>query len=156
MTGDPDIPPTIGCAPSYVVTAAHCVWAEAPPPIAARDRWEVTYQNLIASLGGERQVTAECVFYDPIADIAVLGAPDNQELGAEALAYEELTEQATPFPTGKLTFPRQELFRKASSEARMLSLDGEWFNCRVTSLGRSLWNCPRPREHFVLAAVTRA
>lgn len=21
----------------------------------------------------------------------------------------------------------------------MLSLDGEWFNCRITSLGRSLW-----------------
>jgi hypothetical protein len=28
--------------------------------------------------------------------------------------------------------------REAVSDARMLSLDGEWFKCRVTSRGRSL------------------
>jgi hypothetical protein len=107
-------------------------------------------------------VWAESAFIDLIADIAVFSAPDNQELYEQAQAYEELTEQATPFRIGKLRFARQRLRprqvemtvdgerrsfpqqprlgpRVASSDARMLSLAGEWFSCRVRSLGRSLW-----------------
>jgi hypothetical protein len=145
----------------YVVTAAHCV-EPLPPPQPARDISEATYRNFIGPLGGERHVWAECVFIDLIADIAVFGEPDNQELYEQAQAYEELTEQATPFRIGKLRFPRQRLRpregvmriegellrvpppplrgpREASSDARMLSLEGEWFSCQVMSLGRSLW-----------------
>jgi hypothetical protein len=32
----------------------------------------------------------ECIFVDPIADLAVLGAPDNQALDEEALAWDDL------------------------------------------------------------------
>ena len=123
----------------YVVTAAHCVAKKLPEAVPARVSEEVTYQNFLGPLGGKRQVSAECVFIDPIADIAVFQGPDNQARGLEAQAYEALIERATPFPIGKLHFPRQQLsFREASSDARMLSLTGEWFDCRVTSLGRSL------------------
>src|SRR5262249_2008888 len=55
----------------------------------------------------------------------------------------------TPFTIGRLRFrrPRRRLQngtviplpRKAVSDARMLSLDGEWFSCRIRSLGRALW-----------------
>jgi hypothetical protein len=37
-----------------------------------------------------------------------------------------------------VTVPPSSLL-EAESEARMLSLSGEWFTCRVKSLGRTLW-----------------
>jgi hypothetical protein len=124
----------------YVVTAAHCVFNKLPVPHPARFSNEVTYRNLIGPLGGKRRVWAECMFIDPIADIAVFGTPDTQNLWEQARAYEELTEQTPAFAIGKLSFPRRRFgFREASSEARILSLTGEWFNCRITGLGRSLW-----------------
>jgi Trypsin-like peptidase domain len=145
----------------YIVTAAHCV-GRLPSLYSACDRSDITYPDFIGPLGGPRHVWAECVFIDPISDIAVFCEPDNQELPDQAQAYEALTEQATPFRIGKLRFSRQRLRprevsitvdgerrsftrqglrgpRKASSDARMQSLAGEWFSCRVTSLGRSLW-----------------
>ena len=39
-----------------------------------------TYQRLLGELSGEPTVWAECLFADPISDVAVLGPPDNQEL----------------------------------------------------------------------------
>jgi hypothetical protein len=47
-------------------------------------------------LGEQLSVSCECLFIDPIADIAVLGSPDNQALGDQAEAYEALVEAATP------------------------------------------------------------
>ena len=35
-------------------------------------------------------VWAECLFADPVADIAVLGVPDEQYLSSEAAAFEAL------------------------------------------------------------------
>ena len=40
---------------------------------------ERTYQRLLGELIGEPTVWAECLFADPISDVAVLGPPDNQE-----------------------------------------------------------------------------
>lgn len=128
----------------YVVTAAHCVFVKLPVPHSARDSNEVTYRNLIGPLGGRRRVSAECVFLDPIADIAVFGAPDTQERYEEAQAYEALTSEAA-FKIGKLSRRPRTIASAitppgfAASEARMLSLDGEWFACRVISQGGGLW-----------------
>ena len=85
----------------YVVTAAHCIFDKLPVPHPARDRNEVTYRNLIGPLGGKRHVTAECVFLDAIADIAVFGAPDAQEEAYKAEAYEALTGEVA-FKIGKM------------------------------------------------------
>jgi hypothetical protein len=73
-------------ANQLVITAAHCL-PHFPPCHAMSDQSERTYQKLLAPLGEEPSVWAECMFADPIADIAVLGSPDNQELFDQADAY---------------------------------------------------------------------
>jgi hypothetical protein len=45
---------------------------------------------VLGPLGGKRTVWARCLFVDPMADIAVLGEPDSQELYKEATAYDDL------------------------------------------------------------------
>jgi hypothetical protein len=87
----------------YVVPAAHCA-GERPISHAAAVAREVTYENFIRPLGGSRDEWAECVFLDRVADIAVFSGPDGHDLYRQAEAYEKLTEQATPFPIGKLSW----------------------------------------------------
>lgn len=126
----------------FVVTAAHCL-AELPPPLAGAAPHERTIGDFLGPLGGKRNVAGECVFVDPIADLAVFGEPDNQELVEEAEAFCDLIDSAKPFVLGKLRFrrPRHRFpdglkFSgppEATSEAMMLSLEGEWFSCRIGS-----------------------
>jgi hypothetical protein len=40
----------------------------------------------------------ECVFANPVGDLALLSSPDNQELDEEADAYETLTETVSALP----------------------------------------------------------
>ncbi len=99
-----------------VVTAAHCL-QELPPAHAMPNCEERTYEKLLGSLdGGKTEVWAECLFVDPIADIAVLGCPDNQQLGDEADAYHELTDNV---PVLRIDDAR-------SGRGWVLSLDGHW------------------------------
>lgn len=113
----------------YVITAAHCL-PHFPPCYGASGIEERTYANLIGPLTGEKSVHAECLFADPIADIAVLGSPDDQALSAEAEAYKELTDGAEPLaisdPPTKCT-------------AYLLSLGNEWFACAIERTGGPLW-----------------
>jgi hypothetical protein len=85
-------------------------------------------------------VWCQCVFVDPIADIAVLCAPDNQDLAEQAKAYEALVYEAvTPFtiaeppskpiPEEVIDVGEEEAMRECG--AFLLSLEGEWFPCRV-------------------------
>src|SRR4029450_8827952 len=60
-----------------VVTAAHCL-PHLPPAHPASFTGERTYANLLGPLEGPRTVSAECVFVDPVSDIAVLSEPDSQ------------------------------------------------------------------------------
>jgi hypothetical protein len=68
-----------------VVTAAHCL-PFFPPCHGDSELVERTYGSLLAPLGGESAISAECLFVDPIADIAVLGSPDISSLGDVAVA----------------------------------------------------------------------
>jgi len=131
----------------YVLTAAHCL-DKLPPAHSMSYTQERTYANYLGLIGGPRDVWAQCLFVDPIADIAVLGEPDGQELFDESEAYCELAQQAVPFAIGKLRF-RYKQFRlpdgtkavgnrRASSNAYLFSLDGDWFACRISSYGISL------------------
>jgi hypothetical protein len=74
-----------------VVTAAHCL-PKFPPRASISYAWERTYKNLLGAIGKRRTVWTECLFVDPVADIAVLDTPDTQELSDEAGAYERLVE----------------------------------------------------------------
>jgi hypothetical protein len=130
----------------YVVTAAHCL-PFLPPAHGASYTEERTVLNALGPLGKEPSVAAEIMFMDPIADIAVLGSPDNQDLCDEARAYDALTE-GTPLPLAALQFGRAEhtlpdgtIFLgnpEATADAWLLSLDNDWIPCRLWAQ-RTLW-----------------
>jgi hypothetical protein len=83
-----------------VITTSHCLPVDSdgrlilPPSHPGAYLHETTFQKLLGPLGGEPTVWAECMFVDPIADIAVLGGPDSQALSEEADAYDQLVDGA--------------------------------------------------------------
>jgi hypothetical protein len=107
-----------------VVTAAHCL-GKLPPPNAMA-YWEERTYNLLGSLdGGKPNICVACLFVDPVADIAVLGAPDNQasqEMYEQAEAYESLVDVAPALRIGK----------PLTGRGWMLSLDGHWVPTPLT------------------------
>jgi hypothetical protein len=103
-----------------VVTAAHCL-PFFPPCHGASYLEERTYRPLLAPLGKEPVVCAECLFADPIADIAVVGSPD-EELWDEAEAYKALIESTSPIAIADA--PEQ-------GHGWVLSLEGKWFQCAI-------------------------
>src|ERR1700734_3010387 len=80
-----------------IITAAHCL-PVLPPCDRASYLEDRTYKALLAPLGGEPSVWAECLFADPVADIAILGRPDNQAASDRAAEYDELVDFTTPLP----------------------------------------------------------
>ena len=77
----------------YVITAGHCLpWL---PPCHTDSRIQKrTYGKLLARMGAKPSVCCECLFVDLLADLAILGPPDNQQLAEEAAAYERLVAAA--------------------------------------------------------------
>ncbi|MFY9838292.1 MAG: serine protease [Xanthobacteraceae bacterium] len=126
-----------------VITAAHCL-PHLPPPHLGRFRSEYNYEQLLGPLGGKATVWAECLFVDPMSDVAVLGEPDGQAFYEQNDAYYELTDDIEPLriAPAKL-FPLPEAphcadMRVPHTPAWMLSLDGTWFCCGYRSHGRFL------------------
>lgn len=128
----------------FVVTAAHCLpWF--PPCASISFTEERTYMALLgpalrnagddlvrADWAKSRTVTAECLFVDPVADIALLGEPDNQMFSEQADEFEALVHSVDPLAPARLTEPR--------CRAWLLSLDRRWFTCKVTNVGSGpLW-----------------
>jgi hypothetical protein len=102
-----------------VVTVAHCL-PFFPPCHGASYLSERTFEKLLSPLGKTGVVWTECLFADPIADLAVLGSPDSQELYDEAEAYEKLVDSVSPFRIEDVP---------PKGHAWLLSLKGEWFEC---------------------------
>jgi hypothetical protein len=115
-----------GC---LVFTAAHCL-PFFPPCISFSGLKERTYRDLLSPLEGGPAVAAECLFVDPIADIAVLGSPDNQELREQAEAYDNLVESLPCLVIAEAA---------AKGEAWMLSLQNNWYSCTAEHVGGPLW-----------------
>jgi hypothetical protein len=61
-----------------------------------RYRHESTYRALVGPVGKKRKIWVECLFADHVADLAILGSPDDQELGEEADAYNAFVEPIKP------------------------------------------------------------
>jgi hypothetical protein len=78
-----------------IITAAHCL-PNLPPAHPFSYLEERTYQALLGPLGVKPTVWTECLFADPVADIAILDSPDNQALYEQAEAYEALVAAMTP------------------------------------------------------------
>src|SRR5438270_14083641 len=76
-------------ADRLIVTAAHCL-PSFPPCMSFSDLHDRTYQGLLAPIGDEPLVWTECLFVDPIGDIALLGPPDAQELSDQWDPYNKL------------------------------------------------------------------
>jgi hypothetical protein len=109
-----------------VVTASQCLpWLPSGFGIAYSE--ERVYRNMLGPLDSAPTVGCECLFVNPIADVAVVGVPDTQTFSDEADAYSALLENATPF---RIT--------EAPEKARgfLLSLEGEWFGCQVQWMER--------------------
>jgi hypothetical protein len=88
-----EVPPFNGkrfASDHLVITAAHCL-PRFPPCHSASNSYERTYASLLGTLDAAKPgVRAECVFADPVADIAVLSHPDYQ-VYEDAGAYDVLT-----------------------------------------------------------------
>jgi hypothetical protein len=112
-----------------VITTAHCL--PYPPPCASMSQSEEhTYQKLLGHIGGVPEVWAECLFADPISDIAVLGRPDDYAFYEESEAYEVLTASMTPLAVAHA--PNR-------GTGWIPSLDGHWFQCEVRHRNGPLW-----------------
>jgi hypothetical protein len=112
-----------------IVTAAHCM-PKLPPADRAAYEWEFCYPKLLGALGKKPSVMAQCVFVNPVDDVAVLGSPDNQVMCDDAIRYEALLENAIPFSIGQAPAKK--------GCGYLFSLEGDWFKCQVES-DRSLW-----------------
>jgi hypothetical protein len=99
-----------------IATAAHCL-PQLPNPDHHTDVWERTYKGLLGTLDGtKKDVWADCRFVDPVADVAILGCPDDQELPEQADAYCSLTDEA----------PFVRISKPMGGTGWVLSLDGKW------------------------------
>jgi hypothetical protein len=113
-----------------VITAGHCL-PRLPPSHTASYIWERTYERLLGPLDAkEPTVWAECLFVDPIADLAVLGIPDGQELFDKNKQYEALTRTMTPLRVARA---------EKDTPAFILSLDQQWRACSVCHNSGTLW-----------------
>jgi hypothetical protein len=108
----------------YVITAAHCL-PKLPPATLGAYTEELTYRSLLGPLGKKPKIWAECLFVDPLSDVAVLGAVDNQKLGEQAEAYEAMLEALPPFPVADVP---------VRGEVWLYALDGRWFSAEVSRL----------------------
>jgi hypothetical protein len=148
-----------------VITAAHCLayallangTQGLPPCHPWRYLGEETYKELLGPLSVEPTVWATCLFVDQVADIALLGEPDNQALPDEWKAYNELVDSMEPLPvvdapaqgTELLTFGEHQFENPTPGEGPgwVLSLDGHWREGRVQR--RINWLQFNPKDLFV-------
>ena len=137
----------------YIITATHCL-PFLPPAHLMPDLSEETYRKLVAPIGEEPRITVACYFADPVSDIAVLGPPDNQELGDEFEAYEAFTENLPPFdiapppPPGRMRLPPLKDMppefapTEVAFPAHLFSLEGAWLDVTAHHNGGPLWTTP--------------
>lgn len=120
-----------------IITAAHCL-PHLPPCIAASYTEERTYPDLIGRLNDQSpKVWTECLFADPVGDIAVLGGPDDQELPEQADAYDQLTQKLDDQDEPQV--PALRVAEAENGPAWLLTLDGRWAQCHVETTGNGLW-----------------
>jgi Trypsin-like peptidase domain len=114
---------------NIVITAAHCL-PHLPPCHGAAYTLEKTYHDLLGPLDDlTPSIWAECLFVDPVADIAILGSPDDQEMPEQADAYDALTE-GQALSVGEA---------KSEEPVWLLRLDGSWLSCSAKHREGPLW-----------------
>ena len=122
----------------FIITAAHCL-PELPQPGGEGFTEERTYWNLLARLNNSPSIPAECFFVDPVADLAVLGSPDNQVFFDEADAFDDLVDSV----------PALSIAAAKDGEAWMLSLEGVWAPCVLRVPAAANWIAGLHVENFL-------
>ena len=123
----------------YVITATHCLPCEPGGFGSVSDMSDRTYRDLLGQIGSKPTVWAECVFYDPVIDLAVLCEPDGQALWDENEAYEALVDAADPLTIAEIPLERERIAGfgndvilgppRGSCRAWLMSIDCRWFSC---------------------------
>jgi hypothetical protein len=121
-----------------VVTAAHCL-PRVPEPMPARYLWECTFEKLLGPLDAEPTISAECVFVEVIADLAVLGAPDSQDLYDQYDAYEMFTESRPALRLGDIPSSERRAHHLETRPVYVLKLDRQWARGRANHIGGPIW-----------------
>ena len=102
-----------------VLTAAHCL-----PAIPEAHPWaDDRTARLVAPHGRKLSIIADYLFVDPVADIAVLGRPSDDNL---AKPYDTFVDAQSVLAIGCLP---QKLF--AELDGWLLARDGAWFRCTM-------------------------
>lgn len=118
-----------------ILTAAHCL-PHFPPAHAGGHTEDRTYKFLLGPIGQHPTIWAECLFANPIADIAVLTHPDGQALFNEHKAYSEFLGTAAALRMGDIG---------DRADAWLLSLDCRWTRCAVEAIPEGgLWIVDAP------------
>ncbi len=104
-----------------IITAGHCL-PNLPIAFADSSLSDRNYDNLLGSLDEAKpNIWVECLFVDPIADIAVLGCPDCQVYCDQADAYDDFVDER---PFLRIGEPR-------NGPGWMLSLANRWVPIRL-------------------------
>jgi S1-C subfamily serine protease len=101
----------------FILTATHCINWSGKGEMVLNDN---TFLTSITTKSGQRLLVSP-VAADPLSDIAVLGAPDNQEFSDEADTFEEWCEKTEPVPVS-MTVPRV----RRPQPIGILSHTGDW------------------------------
>ena len=81
-----------------------------------------TFKKLLGPLGAAPSIWAECLFVDPVSDLAVLGQPDGQAFNEDVdTAWDEFIEDIEPL----------ELDAKRPTRGWILSLKRQWMPCTI-------------------------
>ena len=119
----------------YILTAAHCVdWDHSGGMVLGE-----YYHEKVKTADGQTLVLS-VLAVEPVADIAVLGEPDNQEFYDEAEAFEQFTKLTRPVPLFRDKMKPFDRHRQPSPGAysvsvRVLNQDRSWLKAtaQVTS-----------------------
>jgi S1-C subfamily serine protease len=131
----------------YVITAAH-VLLKLPPAHLMSDLEERTYLRFLGPREEEgRRITVQSVFADPVSDVAILAAPDSQAQSTEWDLYQQFVADPPPFAVVE---PPVAEFSDEPFPAYVLSLAGEWTECRLSRPG---WLMIEP-EHAIVGGMS--
>ena len=80
----------------FVLTAAHCL-PHLPPCSLMSHGEERTYKHLLGVIGQHAKVWAQCLFADPVSDIAILGSPDYQTFFEQSDQWKTFIQRSNVF-----------------------------------------------------------
>jgi hypothetical protein len=137
----------VGSGDRFVITASHCL-PELPPCHCGSYPEERTFRVLGPLSAEACTITAECLFVDPVADLAVLGLPDMEVFEDDSKAYQALVQAATSLPIAELPLAPEQMKLpsgevifgppRARTSAWVRALDGTWFRIEITAGTRAL------------------